>query len=122
MILTAGGTGRLGTVLVTRLTQRGLPVRVLTRDPARAAHLTGLAVEVVTGDVRDPASLAAAVHGADVVVSAVQGFAGPRGVSPVTVAARGNGNLIDATRQTGAQFVLMSAVGAAAGTTWSYSA
>jgi NADH dehydrogenase len=115
MILIAGGTGRLGTVLGTRPTQRGLPVRVLTRDPARAAHLTGLAVEVVTGDVRDPASLAAAVHGADVVVSAVQGFAGPRGVSPVTVDARGNGNLIDATRQTGAHFVLMSAVGAAAG-------
>jgi NADH dehydrogenase len=115
MILIAGGTGRLGTVLGTRPTQRGLPVRVLTRDPARAAHLTGLAVEVVTGDVRDPASLAAAVHGADVVVSAVQGFAGSRPVSPVTVDARGNGNLIDATRQTGAHFVLMSAVGAAAG-------
>jgi uncharacterized protein YbjT (DUF2867 family) len=114
VILIAGGTGRLGTALVTRLTGRGLPVRVLTRDPARAAHLTGQPVEVVTGDVRDRASLAAAVRGADVVVSAVHGLTGPRGVSPVTVDARGNCNLIDAARETGAEIVLMSVVGAAA--------
>ena len=39
MILVAGGTGRLGTLVVTQLAQRGARVRVLTRDPARAAHL-----------------------------------------------------------------------------------
>ena len=76
MILVAGGTGRLGTALVTRLAGRGVPVRVLTRDPARAAHLSGQRVEVVTGDVRDPASLAPAVRGAEVVVSASTGSPG----------------------------------------------
>ncbi len=37
MILLAGGTGRLGTDAVRLLRQRGLEVRVLTRDRGRAA-------------------------------------------------------------------------------------
>ena len=40
MILVAGGTGRLGTLVVARLCRRGPDVRVLTRDrDARHAHL-----------------------------------------------------------------------------------
>ena len=39
MILLAGGTGRLGSVLAARLTGRELAVRVLTRDPARVAEV-----------------------------------------------------------------------------------
>lgn len=113
MILIAGGTGRLGSVLTARLTGRGLPVRVLTRVPARAAHLAALGIEVAAGDVRDRASLEAAVRGADVVVSAIQGFTGPRGTSPSTIDYLGNVSLIDAARATGAKFVLMSVVGAA---------
>ena len=50
-VLVAGGTGRLGTLVVERLVARGRQVRVLTRDPQRAAHLPS-AVEVVQGDVR----------------------------------------------------------------------
>ncbi len=114
MILIAGGTCRLGTVLATRLAGRGLAVRVLTRTPARADHLAVLGVEVIAGDVRDRASLALAVRGADVVVSAIQGFTGPRGSSPATIDYQGNVNLIDAGRAVGARFVLMSVVGAAA--------
>ena len=114
MILLAGGTGRLGSVLAGRLAGRGLAVRVLTRDPARAAHLAAQGAEVATGDVRDRASLAPAVRGADVVVSAIQGLTGPRGVTPATIDYQGNINLIDAARAVGAQFVLMSVAGAAA--------
>ena len=108
MILLAGGTGRLGTMVAARLARRGLPVRILTRDPARAAGLAGQGAEVVTGDVRDRASLAAAVRGARIVVSAVHGFAGPGGVSPAAVDRQGNINLIDAARDAGAEFVLVS--------------
>ena len=114
MILIAGGTGRLGSVLAARLTGRGLAVRVLTRVPARADNLAALGIDVATGDVRDPASLQAAVRGADVVVSAIQGFTGPRGTSPATIDYQGNVSLIDAARSAGAHFVLMSVVGAAA--------
>ena len=79
-----------------------------------AGHLAALGVEVATGDVRDRASLAPALDGADVVVSAVHGFTGPGGVSPATVDYQGNVNLIDAARAAGAQLVLMSVAGAAA--------
>jgi uncharacterized protein YbjT (DUF2867 family) len=113
MIVVAGGTGTLGTRLVPRLAERGLAVRVLTRDPARAQHLAGHGVQVVHGDVRDPASLARALHGAGTVISAVHGFAGPGGVSPASVDRAGNARLIHAAARTGAAFVLVSVVGAA---------
>jgi uncharacterized protein YbjT (DUF2867 family) len=113
MILIAGGTGRLGTQLVTRLAARGLEVRVLTRDRARASHLAGVASEIVEGDVRDRASVQRAVSGAATVVSAVHGFAGPGRVSPASVDRNGNANLVDAALAVGADVVLLSVVGAA---------
>ncbi len=69
---------------------------------------------MISGDVHDPASAAAAAAGVDVVVSAVHGFAGPSGGSPATVDRDGNINLIQAAHVGGAEVVLMSVVGAAA--------
>jgi uncharacterized protein YbjT (DUF2867 family) len=111
VILVAGGTGRLGTRVVKRLVDEGRPVRVLTRDPARAAHLPG--AEVAVGDVRHRGDLADAMDGATTVVSAVHGFAGPGRVTPAGVDRDGNANLIAAAEVTGAHFVLMSVLGAA---------
>jgi uncharacterized protein YbjT (DUF2867 family) len=113
MILVAGGTGRLGRLVVARLADRGLEVRVLTRDPARAAGLAGPRVDVAVGDVRDRASLERATARVDVVVSAVHGLVGPRSNSPATVDRDGNANLVDAGKAAGADFVLVSTVGAA---------
>jgi uncharacterized protein YbjT (DUF2867 family) len=113
VIVVAGGTGTLGTRLVPLLAGAGLAVRVLTRDPARAQHLAGPGVEVVRGDVRDPAQVARAVRGAGMVISAVHGFAGPGGVSPATVDRAGNAHLIGAAARAGASFILVSVAGAA---------
>ena len=113
MIVIAGGTGRLGTLLAHDLVARGIDVRVLTRDPARAAHL-GDSVEIVTCDVRRRESLAPALEGATTVVSAIQGFAGAGHGTPESVDRDGNINLIDAAEATGADVILMSLVGAAA--------
>jgi NADH dehydrogenase len=112
-VLVAGGTGRLGTLVVANLAARGVDVRVMTRDPQRAAHLIGDHIEVLTGDVRDPVAVAKAVAGVDVVVSAMHGFTGPGGVSPATVDKAGNSHLIDAAQAEGAELALMSIVGAA---------
>ena len=114
MILVAGGTGNLGTVLVRRLTDRRMPVRVLTREPARAGHLASRLVEVVQGDVRDPGSLTHAVAGVDTVVSAIHGFSGRNDVSPDSIDRDGNRHLVDAASSVGAAFILVSIVGAAA--------
>ena len=74
MILIAGGTGCLGSVVANRLHERGLPARVLSRGLAPHPGTVDPEVEVVRAEVRDPASLAEPMEGVHLVVSAVQGF------------------------------------------------
>jgi uncharacterized protein YbjT (DUF2867 family) len=109
MILVAGGTGTLGTQVVRLLTGRGRPVRVLSRDPARAAQLPGT-VEARTGDLRDPATATAAVAGCTTVISAVHGFAGPGRPSPESVDRDGNRALIQAAVAAGAEHMVLVSV------------
>jgi NADH dehydrogenase len=109
MILVAGGTGRLGTQVVSLLRERGLRVRVLTRDRSRGSRL-GAGVEVVEGDVTVPAGLVRSVEGVRTVVSAIQGFAGPRGTSPATVDRDGNRNLIQAAQVAGVEHLVLVSV------------
>jgi uncharacterized protein YbjT (DUF2867 family) len=108
MILVAGGTGTLGAKLVPLLLKRG-PVRVMTRDPARARHLESPGLEIVVADVRDRRTVTAAVESADTLVSAIHGFIGPGNVTPESVDRDGNANLIEAAVTAGSQFVLVSA-------------
>lgn len=114
MILVVGGTGRLGSLLVARLTDRGMPVRVLTRNPDRAHGSLPAEAEIVRGDVRHAPDLAAAADGVQLVVSAVQGLTGRHGSSPASVDRDGNRNLVEAAQGAGAEVVLVSVVGAAA--------
>jgi dihydroflavonol-4-reductase len=60
--LVTGGSGFVGRAVVLELLAQGRPVRVLARNPQHPA-LTGLAVEVALGDLRDRASLEAALTG-----------------------------------------------------------
>lgn len=62
MILITGATGKIGTHVLSQLTSRGAPVRVMARNPAK---LQSGAYEVVQGDFEDPASLAQAVDGVE---------------------------------------------------------
>ena len=114
MILVAGGTGNLGARLVQRLLARGEQVRVLTRDASRVSLESSERLEVVEGDVREPAGLARAMWGVETVVSAVQGLVGSGGVTPSAVDRDGNVHLIEAAEAARASFVLISVVGATA--------
>jgi uncharacterized protein YbjT (DUF2867 family) len=73
-----GGTGFLGRRLVLRLAAEGASVRVAVRhpDPARSAlRPAGLSqITFFSADVRNQASVAAAVAGADAVVNAVSAY------------------------------------------------
>ncbi|WP_314246683.1 NAD(P)H-binding protein [Streptomyces kutzneri] len=60
-ILVTGATGTLGRHIVQRLLRTGRTVRALTRNAGAARLPTG--VEVVEGDLTQPASLAAALDG-----------------------------------------------------------
>jgi len=75
-ILVTGATGKVGQRLARRLAQRGLHVRALVRDRARAAELLGGSIELAPGDLLDTPSLAAAVDGIDAVVHCAAFFRG----------------------------------------------
>jgi uncharacterized protein YbjT (DUF2867 family) len=109
MILVAGGTGTLGTQVVRRLSERGLDIRVLTRDPARSAHLPDT-VQTLTGDLQDPAAVAEAVRECETVVSAVHGFVGPGKPSPEAIDRDANRTLIRAAVAAGVQHLVLVSV------------
>jgi uncharacterized protein YbjT (DUF2867 family) len=112
MILVAGGTGRMGRLLVERLAARGSSVRVLSRTPERAAREAGRKVEIIAGDVRDLYAVDRAVAGARIVISAMSAF-GMKGVAPTDVDFQGNANLIAAAeRHRVERFILVSVLGA----------
>jgi uncharacterized protein YbjT (DUF2867 family) len=60
-ILVTGATGRVGSQVVQQLVKRGAAVRVLVRDPAKAAFPAG--VDVVQGDLLDIDALRRAFAG-----------------------------------------------------------
>ena len=112
MILVAGGTGTTGTFAVSLLQARDERVRVLTRHLSRAAHLQD--VEVIEGDVRDREAVRRAVHGTRVVVSLIQGFAGPGDISLESIDRDGNRILFDEARKAGAEHGILVSIAWAA--------
>jgi uncharacterized protein YbjT (DUF2867 family) len=109
-ILVAGATGQSGRLIVAALQAAGHAVRALVRDQARAAAVLPAGVECVTGDVRKPATLPAALRGASAVISAIGGRApfGRNGFKAIDW--EGNRALIDAARGAGVRrFVLITA-------------
>ena len=120
MILVAGGTGFVGAGIVRELARRGKKVAVLTRDATRArARFPALDIEFRQGDVRDPASLPAAVAGCQTVVGS-QTFPNlpvedpRRGHTFAEVDAAGTERLVAAAKEAGVKrYIYISAVGAA---------
>lgn len=67
-VLVLGGTGFIGKYLVRKLVDRGLSVRVVTRGlSAGNIGLAGLPVELVQGELGDPAFMDKALEGIDTV-------------------------------------------------------
>jgi uncharacterized protein YbjT (DUF2867 family) len=63
LILVTGATGRQGGAVLRHLRERGFGCRALTRDPSKpqARSLVNQGIEVVRGDLDDPASLTRAL-------------------------------------------------------------
>jgi len=114
MILIVGGTGRLGSLVANQLAAQGRHVRVVSRGLVPPAVPLHERVERVLGDVRDPSRMQELVLGAQVVVLAMHGFAGPGGVSPRTVDQQGSRNVIVTAEQADVDVVLLSIAGASA--------
>lgn len=72
MVLVVGATGLVGGAVCQKLVERGEKVRALIRATSsneRVAALQSSGVELFTGDLKDPDSIAAACHGVDAVIS-----------------------------------------------------
>ncbi|GLW74868.1 nucleotide-diphosphate-sugar epimerase [Kitasatospora phosalacinea] len=67
MIVVTGATGTVGSAVVGGLRERGVPVRALVRDAASVPAGWDAGVEAVVADFADPASLDAALAGAETV-------------------------------------------------------
>lgn len=99
-VLVTGGTGFIGRRLVAVLQARGARVRVLVRTMSRLPPDWGR-VDIVVGDLSDPASLARACAGIDTVIHAA-GFAHAESATPEcatrhwAVNAEGTFRLLDA--------------------------
>ena len=111
-----GGSGFVGRHLVRALCQRGYRIRVAVRRPELAFHLQPLGrvgqIHAVQANLRYPASIQAAVRGADVVVNLV-GILFERGKQRFeAVQADGPGLVAEAAVQVGARMVHVSTLGA----------
>lgn len=122
MILVVGATGQVGGAITQKLLAEGRSVRVLLRQNSpseqlaahgmatSAAALTGVGAEPVWGDLRDRASLAAAVRGVDVVITTANSAQRTGDDNPQTVDLDGNRNLVEAAAAAGVKhFVFVSA-------------
>ncbi|MGD0842133.1 MAG: hopanoid-associated sugar epimerase [Candidatus Acidiferrales bacterium] len=102
--LVTGATGFLGSHVARQLVARGdQGVRVLARPSSDLRALAGLAVERVTGDLRDSASLDAALKGVDLVYHVAADYRlwarNPEEIYESNVT--GTRNLMDAARRAG---------------------
>ncbi|WP_203566605.1 SDR family oxidoreductase [Aestuariimicrobium ganziense] len=107
-VLVVGATGSIGRHVVQKCLQAGHATRALVRNPARADLPAG--VEVVVGDLTDPASLAAAVDGVDAVVF-THGSDGGGKVGARTVDYGGVHQVLTALGDQPARIALMTAIG-----------
>jgi uncharacterized protein YbjT (DUF2867 family) len=100
MILIIGGRSKIGSALIESLVEADQRVRALVRAGEQAAAMPA-AVEVVTGDLADPGSLAAAMSGAEKVFLLS---------SPHRDAVSWHRNAIDAAREAGVQLLIRSSI------------
>jgi uncharacterized protein YbjT (DUF2867 family) len=109
-VLVTGATGRQGGAVIRHMLPKGWKLRALTRKPDGAAgrELTRQGVEVVQGDLEDPASLDQALRGAYGVYG-VQDFWAV-GVRREVLQGK---NLADAARKAGVEHFVYSSAGGA---------
>ena len=115
--LLTGGTGFVGGHVARALAEQGWKVRLLARDPGRAAGplLEGLEPEIIPGSLEDEASLEAALAGVSAIVH-VAGLTKARTFDQYReVNARGTERLVAAGRRSApdAHFLLISSQAAA---------
>ena len=108
-VLVVGGTGMLGSQVVSKLLKGGKQVRALVRPGSDASRLEELGATIARGDMMDPESLGHAMDGIDAVVTSAAGYTHHRESDSPVIDTVGNSNLVDAASRAGIRrFVLTS--------------
>ena len=110
LVLVAGATGGTGREVVRELLANGYRVRAFVRDEAEARASLGDEVEYAVGDVRERATIDAALNGIDALISAIGAGRGDSGNGPEFVDYGGVRNMAEAAAGL-RQFVLVSSMG-----------
>lgn len=110
MILVVGGSGTLGRLVCGLLLDRGCRVRLMSRDPSRAADLGRRGAEVMQGDLLDEASVVRACDGAEIVVAAAHSILGRGRHASAHVDGAGHRRLVDIARAAGARHFVYTSV------------
>jgi nucleoside-diphosphate-sugar epimerase len=109
-VLVVGASGFLGGRLAERLVvEHGARVRVLIRRVASATRLARLPVEVIAGDILDPAAVTRASDGCTVLFNCVKGTGGDAAHRRATDV-DGVRHLVDAAAAAGARLVQVSSL------------
>ncbi len=113
MNLVVGATGFLGSTICLDLAARGKPVTAMVRggdDEAKVGRLRAAGVELIEGDLKDPASLERACQGMSAVISTASASLSRQAGDDITsVDLDGQRSLIDAAKAAGvAKFVYIS--------------
>jgi uncharacterized protein YbjT (DUF2867 family) len=116
LVTVFGGSGFLGRAVVRALCKRDYRIRVAVRRPELAGHLQPLGkvgqIHAVQANLRYPASVEAAMRGAEIAINLV-GILAPSGAQTFeAVQAEGAGTVAKATAAVGARLVHVSAIGA----------
>ncbi|MDH3978602.1 MAG: SDR family oxidoreductase [Gammaproteobacteria bacterium] len=112
VVLVAGATGGTGREVVKDLLANGYEVRAFVRNAETAREKLGDDVEYIEGDVRDRASIDAALPGVDAIISAIGAGRGNPDNGPEFVDYGGVKNLAEAAAGTNIkQLVLVSSMG-----------
>jgi uncharacterized protein YbjT (DUF2867 family) len=110
-ILVTGGTGFVGSAIVTALGDR--PLRLLVRDRTKSTSIAAPNIELVEGDVTIPKTLSDVVHGCEIVIHLVGIIEESCGATFDGVIRQGTVNVVNAAQDAGARrFIHMSALGA----------
>jgi NADH dehydrogenase len=110
-LLLVGATGRLGSRIARELLSKGLQVRALCRPTSGSGALRRMGAEIAIGDLREPASLAAACAGIDTVLTTANSARASGGDTIDAVDLKGTHDLIAAARGAGVRhFIYMSAL------------
>lgn len=116
LVTVFGGSGFLGRHVVRALCREGYRLRVAVRRPDLANHLQPLGrvgqIHAVQANLRYPASIEAAAHGAEIVINLV-GILFERGKQSFgPVQAEGPGHIARIASAQGARMIHVSAIGA----------